>query len=76
MAFHYYCRHCSTKIGTLDADAIHISQLGFHMLTDKERQEMIHYDSSGDIIVKCICEDCQESLEKNPNYYANDYIIH
>jgi hypothetical protein len=76
VAIHYYCRHCKTKIGTLDADKADAKRLGFHLLTEEERMEMIRYDPSGNVIVRCICEDCQESLQRNPNFYANDYIIH
>ena len=37
---------------------------------------MVTYDSNGDIQIKSICEDCQESLKRNPDYYQNDFIIH
>lgn len=76
MALHYYCRHCGTKLGTIEQQTIQTEQLGFHQLNDVERQEMIVYDSKGDIQVKSICEDCYESLQRNPELYQNDYIIH
>ncbi|MDQ0220897.1 anti-sigma-F factor Fin family protein [Peribacillus cavernae] len=76
MALHYYCRHCGTKIGTLQEQMLATEQLGFNQLTNEDRQEMIVYDSAGDIRVKAICEDCQESLQKNPDLHQNDYIIH
>ena len=37
---------------------------------------MISYNYNGDIQIKSICEDCQESFEKNPEYYQNDFLIH
>ena len=50
------------------ADSIlQAEQLGFNQLNDEERQEMIVYDSTGDIHVKAICEDCHESLQRNPD---------
>ncbi|PLR78935.1 DUF2757 domain-containing protein [Bacillus sp. V3-13] len=76
MAIHYHCRHCGVKIGSLDKMAIHSESLGFHKLTDEERQEMISYEPNGDIKIKSICEDCQEGLEKNPDYHQYDFIIH
>ncbi|WP_110926085.1 anti-sigma-F factor Fin family protein [Bacillus massiliglaciei] len=76
MALHYHCRHCGTKLGTLEDQRLSSEELGFHQLTDTDRQEMIEYDSSGDIHVKAICEDCHESLQRNPELYQNDYIIH
>jgi hypothetical protein len=76
MALHYYCKHCSMKLGTIEENMIETEQLGFNQLTNEERQDMIQYDSMGDIQVKSICEDCHESLQKNPDLHQNDYIIH
>ncbi|MBM4765310.1 anti-sigma-F factor Fin family protein [Bacillus sp. B15-48] len=76
MAMHYYCRHCGISIGKIDKVDVHSESLGFHKLTDEERHDMINYEQNGDIHIKSICEDCQESLERNPNYHANDYLIH
>ncbi|AZV40801.1 MULTISPECIES: anti-sigma-F factor Fin family protein [Peribacillus] len=76
MALHYHCRHCGIKLGTIEEQQIQAAQLGFNQLSDEERQEMIVYDSSGNIQVKSICEDCYESLQRNPELYQNDYIIH
>ncbi len=76
MAVYYHCRHCGKSLGKLDEKNLHSDQLGFHILTEEERQEMISYDSSGDIHVKSICEDCHESFTKNPFLYEDDYMIH
>ena len=76
MSIHYHCRHCSVKIGTLDQSLVETERLGLHTLNDEERQEMVTYASNGDIQIKTICEDCQESLLRNPDYYQNDFIIH
>ena len=76
MAMNYHCRHCGTMIGSIDHIDVQSETLGFHKLTDEERRDMINYESNGDILIKSICEYCQESLERNPNYHANDYLIH
>ncbi|WP_071393067.1 anti-sigma-F factor Fin family protein [Bacillus tuaregi] len=76
MAIHYHCRHCGVKLGSLDQVAVDSQRLGLHTLSDEERQDMVTYNSKGDIQIKSICEDCQESLEKNPEYYQNDFLIH
>ncbi|MBG9447908.1 hypothetical protein ABE67_00615 [Cytobacillus firmus] len=76
MAIHYHCRHCGTKIGSIENSSVYSEQLGIHKLNDQERQEMISYDQSGDMHVRAICEDCQESLERNPDYHQQDFIIH
>ncbi|WP_141434183.1 anti-sigma-F factor Fin family protein [Bacillus sp. 03113] len=76
MAIYYHCRHCGVKIGMIDSSYVEIERLGFHKLSDEERKDMISYDGSGNIYIKSICENCQESLQKNPEYYQNDYFIH
>jgi hypothetical protein len=76
MSIHYHCRHCGVNIGTLDQSLVESERLGLHTLNDEERQEMVTYASNGDIQIKTICEDCQESLLRNPDYYQNDFIIH
>ncbi|MDF0727830.1 anti-sigma-F factor Fin family protein [Cytobacillus sp. S13-E01] len=75
MSLHYFCRHCGTKVGTLDKMSIHSEELGFHQLNDEERQEMISYQTSGDIHIKTICEDCQEALERNPELHQYESFI-
>ncbi|UCZ53311.1 anti-sigma-F factor Fin family protein [Bacillus shivajii] len=76
MAIHYYCRHCSQKVGTLSDWSADEEQLGFQQLTDEERKEMIEYDSKGHIQVKTICEDCEDTLRTNPDYHAYDSFLH
>ena len=76
MAIHYHCRHCGMKLGTIEQVSVEADRLGFTKLTDEERQEIITYNENGDLHIKSICEDCQESLQKNPEYYQNDFLIH
>ena len=64
------------KLGTINQFSVETEHLGFHKLNEEERQEMITYNQNGDLDIKAICEDCQESLEKNPEYYQNDFLIH
>ncbi|MFB6469330.1 anti-sigma-F factor Fin family protein [Cytobacillus sp. Hz8] len=76
MAIHYRCRHCGVELGTIESLSIETNRLGFHKLTDDERLDMIFYSPSGDIQIKVICEDCQELLQRNPDYYQYDFLIH
>lgn len=73
---HYYCRHCSAHIGSLNETSIHSEQLGLHKLTDEERKEMVSYGVDGDLNIKAICEDCHEALARNPDLHQYDYLIH
>lgn len=75
MALHYFCRHCGVKVGSLDQTSVSSEHLGFQQLTDDERLDMITYESTGDIHVKTICEDCQEALERNPDLHQYERFI-
>lgn len=75
MAIHYKCRHCNQSIGMIDDVEVDERQLGFQALTNEERLEMIEYDQNGDILVKAICESCQEALDRNPMFHQLDSFI-
>jgi len=75
MAIQYICRHCGVEIGTIENKDMHSENLGFHLLNDKERLEMISYDQSGNLQVRAICEDCHELLQRNPEYHQHDFLI-
>lgn len=75
MAIHYYCKHCQISIGTIEASSISATQLGFDHLTGEEKKDMITYDSNGDIYVKVTCDDCQEALERNPDFHQMQTFI-
>lgn len=75
MAIHYHCRHCGMKLGSLSQSSIHSETLGLHKLTEQERHEMVRYGQDGDIHITSICEDCQEALERNPDYHQFDFLI-
>lgn len=66
MSVNYICRHCQTKLGTIDNDAVSEFQLGFHSLTPAERRDIIAYSPNGDVTVKVVCDYCREALEHNP----------
>lgn len=76
MTVHYFCRHCSAKLGSIENNMIQSQQLGLHKLTEEERQEMITYQPDGDVHIQAICEDCHEALSRNPNLHEYDYLIH
>jgi hypothetical protein len=64
------------EMGTIENAFLESDKLGLNQLTDEERLDMISYDESGNVHVKAICEDCYESLLRNPDFYQNDYLIH
>ncbi|CEG29553.1 anti-sigma-F factor Fin family protein [Bacillus sp. B-jedd] len=76
MAIHYVCRHCGTVIGSIEMPKADSVMLGLNILSGEDRAAMVSYEQNGDIQVRSICEDCQESFDKNPNLHQYDYLIH
>jgi len=70
MPIRYKCRHCETEIGQLPFDRIDDQFLHKHELTQEDQHIYIKNGAEGDYTVQCICEECQDSLQKFPNYYA------
>lgn len=70
MPIRYKCRHCETEIGQLPFDSIDSQFLLKHEIKPDEQHIYIENGADGDYTVQCICEECQSSLQKFPNYYA------
>ena len=66
MTVKYVCRHCHSSIGEIADDAVNEYRLGFHFLTPEERRDIIAYNSDGDVIVKVVCEYCDQTLSAYP----------
>jgi Protein of unknown function (DUF2757) len=75
MAIHYRCRHCKTHVGSIDHHTVNAAQLGFETLSNEERQELLSYKENGEIEVTTTCEDCQDTLERNPEYHTLESFI-
>ncbi len=69
MAIRYRCRHCNTEIGVLPFDSEE-SIRKLHQLNEQDAKEFIRHEQNGDKTVESICEHCEDSLKKFPNYYA------
>ncbi|MFB4168692.1 anti-sigma-F factor Fin [Virgibacillus sp. JSM 102003] len=75
MSIVYKCRHCGQEIGKLDQQVVDTSMLGWNKLSAEDKQEMIQYQNNGDVHIKTICENCEESLGNHPQYHELDYFI-
>ncbi|RAS75030.1 anti-sigma-F factor Fin family protein [Priestia endophytica] len=75
MSIHYVCRHCGHKVGTLEGKVVDTEKLGFNHLTNEERTSFIQYAEDGSMSVNVICEDCQEALERNPDFHQYSTFI-
>ena len=70
MPIRYKCRHCETEVGQLPFDSIDQEFLNKHEIKPEEQHIYIENQEEGNFVVRCICEECQHSLQKFPNYYA------
>lgn len=75
MSIVYKCRHCGHIIGRLNEKATETSMSILGNLSVKDQQQMIHYQSNGDVHVHVICEHCEELLGHHPYYHELDYFI-
>jgi len=66
----YRCRHCETEIGEIPLDSAEdvMSRLQLHAKEDSGNY--LSVDPDGGTTISCICEECQQSLSRNPDYYA------
>jgi hypothetical protein len=62
-------------MGTIEQTTLETERLGLHKLSGEERLDMVSYDTEGNMHIKSICEDCQELLERNPDFHGQDYLI-
>ncbi|MEQ6377527.1 anti-sigma-F factor Fin family protein [Bacillaceae bacterium S4-13-58] len=75
MAIIYQCRHCNQQLGSMDEEVVDTSTLGINSLSHEERKTMIQYKDNGDVHIQVICENCQEALDRNPDFHELDTFI-
>ena len=66
MAFRYKCNYCKSEIGRIEQAEVDAERLGFDFLTAEERESIITYNQTGDIIVAITCDYCNEALKHHP----------
>lgn len=76
MTITYVCPHCRTEMGTVERSWWSEFRLGFPMLTQEERDAMISYNKSGDMVVTVSCEYCEEANLTNPEFVLSSPPIH
>jgi Fe-S-cluster-containing hydrogenase component 2 len=76
MSINYVCRFCRHQIGQIQQhQSLTDEHLGFHTLSDEERQSIISYEENGDIQANVVCEHCQETIERNPELLLQSSIL-
>lgn len=63
----YLCKYCNSVLGQIDAHHAMVEQLGFSILTDDEKADMMTVDEAlQTTYVKTVCEHCEAALRYNP----------
>ena len=70
MAIRYTCRHCATEIGTLPFESVKDTILQLQKADEGQEEQFLTYEKDGDLTVRCICEQCEQSLQRFPDYYT------
>ncbi|MBE1556180.1 anti-sigma-F factor Fin [Sporosarcina limicola] len=70
MAIRYTCRHCETEIGTLPFESAKETVLQLQKMDEGKEERFLTYDRDGALMVRCICEQCEQSLRSFPDYYT------
>ena len=70
MAIRYKCRHCETEIGSLPFESARDMVLLLQKMDEVEEEHFLAYEKDGALTVRCICEQCEQSLRRFPDYYS------
>lgn len=66
---HYHCRHCEIALGTLPL-SLKEEALSVITKSDEEEERFFSYEEDGTLTVYAICEQCEQTLQQSPSYYA------
>lgn len=69
----YHCRHCETEIGSIPFESVDavvdlVKQLESE--PSKDDGQFLVVGEGGEMTVRCICEQCEKSLQQFPTYYT------
>jgi hypothetical protein len=67
---HYSCRHCNTEVGSIPFASAEEIIRELQKAEEGKGEQFLEYDENGSMTVRCICEQCEQSLQMNPEYYA------
>lgn len=59
----YYCHNCGDFIDELSVDQVDDQKLGFDLLTEDEKQDIIKWSKSGNMLyVGSVCDNCYQEI--------------
>ena len=70
MTIRYHCRHCETEIGSLPFESAQETFVCWISWIEEEEERFLTVGKDGDLTVRCICEECEHTLQSFPDYYT------
>ncbi|MHA6260521.1 anti-sigma-F factor Fin [Sporosarcina sp. CAU 1771] len=70
MAIRYTCKHCEIEIGSLPFESAKDTVQLLQKMDETEEERFLTYEKDGALTVRCICEQCEQSLLTFPDYYT------
>ena len=59
----YYCHNCGDFIDELTVEQVNDEKLGFDLLTEDEKQDIIKWSKSGNMLyVGSVCDNCYQEI--------------
>jgi len=69
MVVRYTCKRCNTEIGSIPFDSARDVIRQLQENDEKEKERFLDTDDKGAMTVRCICEQCEQSLRMFPDLY-------
>lgn len=63
MKIHYHCEQCGQAIDSIEVQQLDEAKLGFDVLTNEERQQLLYHDPvTNAMYVQSLCDGCIEAM--------------
>ncbi|CAM3255337.1 anti-sigma-F factor Fin [Filibacter tadaridae] len=70
MSIRYTCRHCEVEMGKIPFESVKETVLLLQKIDTGEEERFLTYEKDGALTVRSICEQCEQSLQRFPDYYT------
>lgn len=76
----YYCHNCGDFIDELTVDRVDEEKLGFNLLTEEEKQDIMKWSQNGNMLyVGSVCDNCYHDVSMRMGddvdpYYDDDEL--
>ncbi len=74
MGIKYQCKHCGTDIGEIGFEHFETVQTGLQKFTKEEQESSVSHEE-GNMQIQVVCDECQQALESNPQFYEYGHYI-